>query len=151
MIYAAVLVRSLVGAPQPIIDTLKMLNLTRKNHCSLVKKENEGMLKKVEAYITYGEIDEETLKKLILKRGRLLGDKRVDEKYFEKFGGLDIVVKELLDGKKKLKDFGLKPVFRLHPPRKGFERKGIKRFYREGGALGYRPKEAMIDLLNRMM
>jgi large subunit ribosomal protein L30 len=149
--YAVVLVRGLVDAPRKIKDTLKMLNLTRKNHCSLVKKENEGMLRLVQDYVTYGEIDAETLKKLILKRGKLQGDKRVDEKYFEQFGGIDKVVEDLLNEKIKLKDLGLKPIFRLHPPRKGFERKGIKKSFKVGGALGKRPKEAMIDLINRMM
>ncbi len=42
----------------------------------------------------------------------------------------------------------IKPVIRLHPPRKGYE--GLKRSYSEGGALGYRGRD--IDaLIDRML
>ena len=45
---------------------------------------------------------------------------------------------------------GLKPVFRLHPPRgtKGWG--GIKRAYTVGGALGHR-KDGISDLITRMV
>jgi len=42
----------------------------------------------------------------------------------------------------------VKPVFRLAPPVKGYE--GIKRSFKEGGALGYRGKK-INDLIWRMM
>lgn len=41
-------------------------------------------------------------------------------------------------------------VFHLPPPRGGFGRKGVKKSYREGGALGDRG-EAINDLLKRMV
>ena len=41
-------------------------------------------------------------------------------------------------------------VFRLSPPRKGFERKGIKQAFTQGGALGYRG-EKINDLLGKMI
>jgi large subunit ribosomal protein L30 len=40
--------------------------------------------------------------------------------------------------------------FRLHPPRKGFGRKGIKASFVNGGALGDR-KEKINDLITRMV
>ena len=43
-----------------------------------------------------------------------------------------------------------KKFFRLHPPRKGFERKGIKIPFKLGGALGYRG-EKINDLIKRML
>jgi len=49
-----------------------------------------------------------------------------------------------------LKDLpGVKPVFRLHPPRKGFKG-SIKKSYRAGGEAGYRG-EAINDLIRRMV
>ena len=63
---------------------------------------------------TYGEINEETHKELVAKRGK---------------------------GKK---------YFALHPPRGGFERKGIKKSYTQKGALGYRG-EKINDLIKRML
>ena len=41
-------------------------------------------------------------------------------------------------------------VFRLHPPRGGFERKGIKKTYRIGGVLGDR-KEKINELIIKML
>ena len=38
---------------------------------------------------------------------------------------------------------------RLHPPIKGFEKKGIKKTFKEGGVLGYRGQE-MIKLIEKM-
>ena len=43
-----------------------------------------------------------------------------------------------------------KKFFALHPPRRGFERKGIKKAFSVGGALGYR-KEKINDLIKRMI
>ena len=40
--------------------------------------------------------------------------------------------------------------FYLNPPRKGFERKGIKVSFKAGGALGYRG-EKINDLIQRML
>ncbi|HPP45642.1 MAG TPA: 50S ribosomal protein L30, partial [Methanomassiliicoccaceae archaeon] len=45
-----------------------------------------------------------------------------------------------------LKD--VKPVFRLHPPRQGYE--GVKRTFTTGGALGYRG-EKINALIERML
>ncbi len=40
--------------------------------------------------------------------------------------------------------------FRLHPPKKGWERKGIKKPLKQGGALGYRG-EKINELIKRMI
>lgn len=55
------------------------------------------------------------------------------------------------DVKKKLGTFSKgKKVIRLHPPRKGYGRKGTGLAFRQGGALGYRG-EKIKDILERMM
>ena len=43
-----------------------------------------------------------------------------------------------------------KKMINLHPPRGGFERKGIKIPFKVGGALGYRG-EKISDLIKRML
>ncbi len=45
-------------------------------------------------------------------------------------------------------DLDIKPVFRLHPPRKGYE--DIRLSVKEGGSLGYRG-ENIKDLAERML
>jgi large subunit ribosomal protein L30 len=82
------------------------------------------MIKKVKDYVTYGEIDDETEKLLVEKRGEKTKDK---------------------EGKEVMKKF-----FRLSPPRKGFGRKGIKFAFSQGGALGYRGTK-INDLIKRML
>ncbi|ADP77672.1 LSU ribosomal protein L30P [Methanothermus fervidus DSM 2088] len=150
--YAVVRVRGRVGVRRDIADTLKMLRLHRVNHAVLVDEtpSYEGMLQKAKDYITWGEIDLDTLVELIKKRGRLPGNKRVDEEYFKELGYSSIkeFAKALLNNETSLEDAGLKPVFRLHPPRKGYE--SVKKPFSEGGSLGYRGKK-INELLKRMI
>ena len=51
---------------------------------------------------------------------------------------------------KLLKQKTNKPFFRLNSPRKGFGRKGIKKAFSTGGALGER-KDKINDLIQRML
>ena len=129
---------------QKIDDTLRFLRLNKKNHLVLIEDTplNIGMIKKVQDFITWGEINEETLKALILKRGRLPGNKRVELKEKE----LSELVKGLLSGKKKLDQ--IKPVFRLSPPKKGWDKGTIKLRYPRG-AIG--PRGSEINVLIKKM
>ncbi len=119
---AVVLIRGLVNVTKDKKSTLKMLNIHKKHNCVVVKNNDvyKGMIFKVKDYVAYGEIDDET--------HALLVQKRKDKKGKE-------------DNKK---------TFRLNPPRGGFGRKGIKRPFGEGGALGYRGNK-INELLKRML
>ena len=65
--------------------------------------------------------------------------------------GLEEFSKKFMEFKAELKDVpGLKTFFKLSPPRRGFERKGIKIPFSMGGALGYR-KNKINDLIQRMV
>ena len=104
---------------------------------------DKKMIDRVKDYVTFGEIDAEVFSKVLEKWGRLPGRKRLDEKFLKDNGFKDFeeMAKAIIEDRKKMKDLGIKPVFRLHPPRKGFERKGIKNSYSIGGVLGYRGKK----------
>lgn len=139
---AVVRVRGGIKMNFKLKDTLTMLRLTRVNHCVVVVKDPkiEGMIKKVKDFVTWGEINEKTLEKLVSGRGRMEGDKKLNEKE----------AKKVIDAFRKRKPFeveGLKLVFRMSPPRKGYG--GIKTAYPKG-ALGYRG-EKINALLERMM
>jgi large subunit ribosomal protein L30 len=141
--YAAIRLRGKPGTRQKIIDTLEMLNLKNKFNCALVP-ENEsydGMLKKVKNFVTWGEVDEDTLVKLILKRGSKESGEEIDEDEAEEMAG------ELMDGE-KMQDVDLKPNLRLTPPSKGF--RGSTKKLRPKGEAGYRGDE-INKLLERMM
>jgi large subunit ribosomal protein L30 len=132
-----------------------MMRLYRKNTCIIIKgtEAQIGMLQKVKDYVTWGEIDEETFKMLLEKRGRIAGKIKLTETYVKEKTKMDynIFAKEYFTFKKELRDIpGMKLFFRLCPPVHGFERKGIKKPFSLGGVLGYR-KEKINDLLRKMM
>lgn len=154
MTYAAVRVRGQPDVSYDIEYTMGLLGLTRVNHC-VVLPENDvtkGMLQKVKDYVTWGEINEETLAELIRVRGRLEGDKMIDDAYLAdktEFKTVGELAKAIINDNYKMKDIeGAKPVFRMHPPVKGFE--GNKRSWTNGGALGYRG-DAINALVSRML
>lgn len=152
---AVIQIRGTVGMSGKLKDTLKMLKLVRKNSCVVVDGSRNylGMLMKLKDYITWGEIDEETFKALLEKRGRIVGNKPLTEQYLKDKSkmGYEEFTKSFLGGKVKLKEVpGVKPFFRLNPPRGGFDRGGIKVPYSLGGALGYR-KKTINDLVKRML
>ena len=139
MVTAIVLIRGTFGTKPDIGHTLKLLKLTRINHCVTVADATkyQKMLEVVKDYATWGEISRETLTSLVESRGRLLGNKPIPKD----------MIKSVVDAIEKGEKPNIKPVFRLHPPRKGFKDKKMK--YPQGD-LGYRG-EAIKDLLNRMI
>ena len=139
---AVVRVRGSVHVSGKIRDTLSLLGLKRVNRCVVIDNNPVlmGMIKKVKDYVTWGEIDEKTFNGVLGKWGRIEGDKKLSpERLKEKgFSSLADFSKKFFDGKAKFSDVGLKPVFKLHPPSKGYDRGGIKKHFNIGGALGYR-------------
>ena len=154
MIFAIIRVRGIVNVNPDIKRTLKLLRLTKVNHCTLLEENKvyKGMLQKVKDYTTWGEIDKEILPKLMESRGMIVGDKQITEEYIKSatsYNTFEKLSQAILDNKFKYKDIpDVKPLFRLSPPKKGYE--GIKRSFKNGGALGYRGKE-INKLIGRMI
>ncbi|MFN4133762.1 MAG: 50S ribosomal protein L30 [Candidatus Hadarchaeales archaeon] len=151
--FIAVRIRGGVKARGEVEDTLRMLGLTRINHCVLLDYTDsiQGMLQKAKDYITWGEAKPETVEILLKKRGRLAGDKKLAEEIVQKagFSSVKDFAEKLCAGKAKISAVpGLKKVFRLHPPRGGF--KATKRYFKDLGDLGYRG-EAINELVKRMV
>ncbi len=152
--FAVVKVRGTISAQRAARETLDLLRLPKTNHAVLVRNNPsmKGMLKRVQSYVTWGEISKETLGELLTKRGRLAGNKKLTEEYAQKVGAksLSDLACALADCKidyAKLPE--IQPVFKLHPPRKGF--KGTtKKNFRAGGEAGYRG-EAINELVKRMI
>ena len=151
---AAVRIRGTVNVRKEVEDTLRMLNLQRNCHATLIDDRPSflGMLRKAQNIITWGEVSKETISILLKKRGRTVGDKPLTDDYARKIGyrSLDDLADAIYNLKVTLKDLPrVKPVFRLHPPRKGFKR-SIKKSYRAGGEAGYRGED-INDLIRRMV
>lgn len=120
-------------------ETLYRLRLRKKYACIVIKptKENKNMIKKVNNFVAYGDIDKKTLKNLIDKRGQKIDkSKKIDA---------DKAVEHIESGK-DMEEVNLKPFFRLHPPRKGIKSK----LHYPKGVLGNN-KEKINDLVGRML
>ena len=153
---AIVRVRGRVHVRGEIEDTLKLLNLKRVNHCVVIddRPQYKGMIGKINDYVTWGEIEKDTLTGLLSSRGILDGNIKLTDEFMKdnsKYASIPEFSDSFMKFKSELKDIShLKHFFRLSPPEKGYERGGIKHPYSTGGALGYRGN-AINDLLNRMM
>ncbi len=130
---AIVRVRGTLGVRQEIKETMKRMNLNRVNSMILLygNRSNIGMINKCSDFVTYGEIDNDTLE-LVAKRK----DMKVEKADIEKISS----------GKKSPKEVIAMPI-RMHPPRKGY--RSIKQNYKAGGDLGYRGAE-INALIKRM-
>ena len=130
-----------VKISEKIRESLNRIRLRRKYSCVLLKptENNLKLLRKIRDYIAYGSIDKETLKELIEKRAIPLkkGTKIDSEKIISNLE------------KTSLFDLGIKPFFRLHPPRKGIDSK--KHFGTTKKAVLGDNKEKINDLIRRML
>lgn len=151
--FAVVRVRGQVNVSGKIEDTLGMLRLHKVNHCVFLQDtpNNMGMIQKAKDYIAYGTVDVESLTEILGNRGRLEGDARLTDEYVKEnseFASIASFAEALVNGDAKITDVPLlKPVFRLHPPRKGHA--GIKRTAQQGGVLGNHGDDIKA-LLNKM-
>jgi large subunit ribosomal protein L30 len=154
-IVLAIRVRGQVRVRPQIEDTLDKLLLGRVHQARVLKvtPSLQGMITKAKDYITWGEVSEDVVEKLLSKRGRLPGNGRLTNSYVKKnskFSSIKALAKAIASGKATVNDVeGLKPIFRLTPPSKGFKGKkylGVGM----GGITGYRG-EGINSLALRMI
>ena len=151
---AAVRIRGTVSASLQTRETLQMLHLIRNNYAVLIdnRPSFSGMLKTVRDYVTYGEASKETVDTLVKEKGRLAGNRKLTDEHAQKIGfkSLGDLTKAIQSCRAEYwKLANIQPVFRLHPPSKGYKG-SIKKAYGSGGELGYRG-EKINELLNRML
>jgi len=154
MAYAVIRVRGHADINRGVVDTMKLLRLNRVNHAVIVPQNDvtKGMLQKVKDLVTWGEISEDTLTKLIRERGRLMGDKPIDDAYMKENSPYESVAafaSSVVKDEAKYADLkDIKPVFRLSPPKQGYENN--KKPVKMHGTLGYRG-EAINALIEKML
>jgi len=150
---AVIRVRGVSDIRKDIGDTLKMFNLTHNCHATLIDDRPSylGMLQKAQNYVTWGEVSKEKIALLLRKRGRTVGNRKLTDEYAQKVGyeSLDKLAEAIYNLEVQFKNLpDIKPVFRLHPPKKGYKG-SVKKSYKSGGVTGYRG-EAINDLIKRM-
>jgi len=151
---AVVRIRGEPDLKKEVKDTLKMLNLERTNQCTVINDEPtyRGMLDRCKEAVTWGSLDSEVLKKLLLERGEFDGGKEITDENVEErtpFGSVEELVETVYEEDLDLSDIdNLKPMFRLHPPKKGYN--SVTRSFGNGGSKGFRG-EKINDLILRMI
>ena len=144
-----------VGVNRDVKDTFNFLRLYNKYTCVVVPSTKIflGMIMKLNNYITWGEINKDTFKLLVEKRGKITKKEKFSEEYLKKQSNttIDKFADDFMNFKKEIKDVpGLKNFFKLCPPKGGFEKNGTKKPYSLGGVLGYR-KDKINELIQRML
>ena len=133
-------ISGLVGKDEKTEQTLYRMRLRRKYSAVLLKPtpQNQKLLLKVRNFVAYGDIDSQTLKILIENRAsHLEKNKKID---------IEKIISNMEN--KTSKQWGIKPFFRLHPPRRGIDAK--KHFGVSKGVLGDNKSE-INRLVRRML
>ena len=135
------------------LNTLRM----KTRYSAVLLRDNpsvSGMLQRIKDHITWAEAKKEDIELLLSSRASTAEGLGLAPEFVKKNSGLAGVselVAALYSGKVtlvKLREMGIAPYFRLHPPRGGFPRSS-KRPFTESGELGFR-KEGLYGLLTRM-
>ena len=151
--YLVIRIKGQADVPYWANTTLRLLKLEKKYRAIIlpVKENTDGMLKKIQQFVSWQEVDLPTTKELLDKKGRRSGYKKITAEDISKAGfktinGLAVSLSEGKISMTKIKP--LKPWFALSPPRKGFKR-STKRLYGQKGILGH--NKELTALVKRMM
>ena len=151
--FLVVRIKGQADVPYWATTTLKLLKLDKKYRATIIPaKENTlGMLKKIQHYISWQEIDISTTKELLDKKARKTGYKKITTDDLPKIGfkTIDELASSLTEGKATLSKLSpLKPWFALAPPKHGFKR-STKKLYGQKGVLGH--NKELTTIVRRMM
>jgi large subunit ribosomal protein L30 len=146
-------IKGQADVPHWAVTTLKLLRLEKKFRATIIPaKENTlGMLRKIQHYISWQEIDISTTKELLDKKARKEGYKKITADDLTKIGfkSTDELASSLTEGKATLSKLSpLKPWFAMAPPKHGFKR-STKKLYGQKGVLGH--NKELNTIIRRMM
>ena len=149
----AIRIRGTINVSQRERDTLRMLRIDRTNYATIIddRADYKGMLQKAKDWITWGESTPDMIRLMLEKRGEAPGGKKLTEEYIKELGyeGIEQLAHAIYNCEIEINKIeGIKPFFRMHPPKKGYKR-SVKRPYNNKGELGYRG-EAINELARRM-
>jgi len=146
-------IKGQADVPYWATTTMKLLNLEKKFRATILPaKENTlGMLKKIQHYVSWQEIDISITKELLDKKGRKAGYKKITSEDLSEIGfkTMDELASSLAESKSTLSKLKpLKPWFAMAPPKQGFKR-STKKLYGQKGILGH--NKELITIVRRMM
>jgi len=146
-------IKGQADVPHWATTTMNLLNLEKKFRATILPaKENTlGMLKKIQHYVSWQEIDISITKELLDKKGRKAGYKKITSEDLSEIGfkTMDELASSLSESKSTLSKLKpLKPWFAMAPPKQGFKR-STKKLYGQKGILGH--NKELITIIRRMM
>jgi large subunit ribosomal protein L30 len=151
---ALVQLRGEVNIAGDVRDTLEMLNLHAVNQCALVPETDayRGMITKVNDYVAHGEPSTDVVATLLRRRAEPeTGTADVTDEWVAAntdYDDVDALAAALVDEETTLREQGLAPSLRLHPPRGGHD--GVKHPTVESGQIGKHSTEEIDRLLEAM-
>jgi large subunit ribosomal protein L30 len=146
--------RGLVNTRAPVKTTLEQLSIARRFNSTIVPDDRvyRGMLNVSKEHVAWCKLDSSLAEKLLKTRSEKSTGVRFSENELKEnkdYPSFAALAKGLESGKVKLSSLsGMRPFFRLNPPRGGF-RKSTRRQFREGGVLGH--NEQLPKLVERML
>lgn len=150
---ALVQLRGEVDMSEGVQDTVSMLNLGRVNHCTFVPETEtyRGMVTKVNDWVAHGQPSVDTVELVLETRGESLDGDGTDEEWVTEhtdYDSIESLAEALVAEETTLREQGISPTLRLHPPRGGHD--GLKHPTKEGGQLGKHTTEEIDSLLTTM-
>lgn len=138
--YLVVRIKGQADCPYWATTTMNLLKLDKKYRATILpaKDNTLGMLRKVQHYVTWTEIDASLATELVDKKARKGGYQKVTDADLKELGFASTAElgAALADGKATLSKLKpLKPWFALAPPVHGFKR-STKKLYGQKGVLG---------------
>lgn len=142
-----------INSSAPVRKALSELKVERRFSASVVTDDpaTVGMLKLCKDYVAWAPTDVELISILLKKRGMVSETARLDAHALTAMGFKkheELAEKMMKDQLRLSQVQGLRPFFRLAPPKGGF-RASLRRQFSEKGLLGSNPK--LSDLVRRMV
>jgi large subunit ribosomal protein L30 len=142
-----------INSSGPVREALEELKVVRRFSASVVPGDAStlGTLKLCKEHVAWAPVDVELLAALLRKRGMVSETRALDTESLKKMGykDHDDLAAKMVKGEMRLSAIeGLRPFFRLAPPRGGFKR-SMRRASSEKGLLGSNPQ--LGELVRRML
>jgi large subunit ribosomal protein L30 len=142
-----------INSSAPVRKSLGELKVIRKFSASVVTDDPTtlGMLKLCKDYTAWTTVDEKFLASLLKKRGMVSETRSLDVASLKQLGFKkheDLAAKMVKEGLRLSAVEGVRPFFKLAPPRGGFKQ-SMRRQYTERGMLGKNPK--LLEIVERMV
>lgn len=152
-LYLVVNLHGKINSPGPIRKALVEMKVERKFTATVLPDDLQtmGMLKLCKDYLAWCPVDPEMLTALLEKRGMATESRRLGDEDLAKLGVKKHkeLAEKILKGNARLSSMdGIRPFFRLGPPKGGFKG-SMRRQYSEKGILGSNPK--LPEIVRRMV